>query len=66
MDKMADLIIKLVVKDAKGIFNVGTGEKKLIDLCQEGIGVEVEAPSHVPQDTRMNLDKLKRFLSQDH
>lgn len=61
--KIAELIIKLINKNASGVFNVGTGDKNLKDLNPEG--KLVEAPAHVPKDTRMNLDKLNKFLCQE-
>ena len=61
VDKIAELIIKLINKDAQGVFNVGTGDKWLKELAPNA--EEIEAPSHVPKDTRMNLDKLNKFLN---
>lgn len=61
VDKIAELIIKLINKDAQGVFNVGTGDKWLKELAPNA--EEIEAPIHVPKDTRMNLDKLNKFLN---
>lgn len=61
VDKIASLIIKLVEKQATGVFNVGTGDKSLAALAP--LSTKVSAPSHVPKDTRMNLDKLNKFLN---
>jgi dTDP-4-dehydrorhamnose reductase len=63
VDKIAELIIKLINTDAQGIFNVGTGDKWLKELAPNA--EEIEAPSHVPKDTRMNLDKLNKWLSEN-
>lgn len=60
VDKIAELIIKLINMDAYGVFNVGTGDKYLKELAPNA--EEIEAPSHVPKDTRMNLDKLNKWL----
>lgn len=60
VNKIASLIIKLINKDAKGVFNVGTGSKNLKELAPFSKGIP--APTHVPKDTRMNLDKLNEFL----
>lgn len=57
---MAPLIIKLINKNATGIFNVGTGPKSYSDLYPEG--EVIKAPSHVPLDTSMCLNKLNYFL----
>ena len=63
VDKIAELIIKLINKDAQGVFNVGTGDKWLRELAPNA--EEIEAPPHVPKDTRMNLDKLNKWLSEN-
>jgi dTDP-4-dehydrorhamnose reductase len=60
VDKIAELIIKLINTNAKGVFNVGTGDKWLKELAPNA--EEIEAPIHVPKDTRMNLDKLNKWL----
>jgi dTDP-4-dehydrorhamnose reductase len=63
VDKIAELIIKLINTDAQGVFNVGTGDKWLRELVSNT--EEIEAPAHVPKDTRMNLDKLNKWLSEN-
>lgn len=63
VDKIAKLIIKLINKDAKGIFNVGTGSKQLKEI-QESYGALITPPPHVPKDTRMNINKMKSFLDE--
>ena len=63
VDKIAELIIKLINTDAQGVFNVGTGDKWLRELAPNA--EEIEAPAHVPKDTRMNLDKLNTWLSKN-
>lgn len=60
VNKIAALIIKLINKNASGVFNVGTGNKNLKELAPFSKGIP--APTHVPKDTRMNLDKLNEFL----
>jgi hypothetical protein len=45
------------------VFNVGTGDKWLRELAPNA--EEIEAPNHVPKDTRMNLDKLNKWLSEN-
>lgn len=63
VDKIAELIIKLINTNAEGVFNVGTGDKWLRELAPNA--EEIEAPTHVPKDTRMNLDKLNKWLSEN-
>lgn len=57
VDKISKIIIKLINKDVKGLYNVGTGDKLLKDIAPSS--KEILAPSYVPLDTRMNLNKLK-------
>ena len=63
VDKIAELIIKLINTNAQGVFNVGTGDKWLKEIAPNA--EEIEAPAHVPKDTRMNLDKLNKWLSEN-
>ena len=60
VDKVSTLIIKLIEKKATGIYNVGTGGKCLKDLAPRSD--LISPPSYVPKDTRMNLNKLNKFL----
>lgn len=62
VDKIANLIIRLINKEATGMFNVGTGPKCLWDLAPNA--EIINAPNHVPKDTRMNLNKLNSFLNE--
>ncbi len=61
VDKIANLIIKLINKDAQGVFNVGTGDKWLKELAPKSCK-KIPPPFKTPTDTRMNLDKLNDFL----
>lgn len=61
VNKIAELIIKLINKNASGTYNVGTGEKNLKELAPNSI--LIPPPIYVPKDTRMNLDKLNKFLN---
>ncbi len=54
------LIVKLINKKAIGIYNVGTGSKTYKDIFLKG--ELINPPSYVPRDTRMNLEKLNKFL----
>ena len=60
VDKIANLIIRLINTGANGVFNVGTGDKFLKEIAPNS--EIIEAPSYVPKDTRMNLDKLNKWL----
>jgi len=59
---IAPLIIKLINKNATGIFNVGNCEKSLKELSPDS--QIILPPKHVPYDTRMNLNKLNTFLDE--
>jgi hypothetical protein len=61
VDKISKLIITLINKGASGIYNVGTGGKNLKELAPNSI--LIPPPSYIPKDTRMNLDKLNKFLN---
>jgi nucleoside-diphosphate-sugar epimerase len=63
VDKISALIIKLTNGKAEGVYNVGTGNKNLSDIAPNSI--VVPAPSYAPCDTRMNLDKLNKWLSEN-
>lgn len=60
VDKIANLIIKLIYKNVNGVYNIGTGEKYLKDIAP--LSQVIEPPSCIPKDTRMNLDKLNNIL----
>jgi len=61
VDKIATLIVKLVYKNATGVYNVGTGDKTLSEIFPDI--PSINPPSGIPKDTRMNLNKLFKFLS---
>ena len=63
VDKITKLIIKLINKNATGVFNVGTGDKFLKEITINS--KEINPPFNVPKDTRMNLNKLNKFLHED-
>lgn len=62
VDKISNLIIKLIQKNAKGVFNVGTGKKKLLELAPNS--KLIKPPKGVPTDTSMNLEKLNKFINE--
>lgn len=64
VDKIAEIIIDLIEKNAKGIFNIGTGYKHLSKIIKgEKI---IKAPSKVPKSIKMDLSKLKNFLNENN
>lgn len=64
IDTITDLIIKLINKEASGIYNVGTDLKNMLDLAKQTKSETQPAqkPDHVPGNISMNLDKLKTLL----
>ena len=56
------LIIKLINKNAKGIFNVGTSLKSYSDLYPKG--EVINPPPFVPKNTSMDLSKLNNFFNE--
>ena len=64
VDKISSLIVQLIKEGATGIFNVGTGRKKLSSIAP-GKKV-IPKPNHVPFDTSMNLSKLNLFLNNEN
>jgi dTDP-4-dehydrorhamnose reductase len=57
---IASIIIKLINKNCKGIFNTGTEHKTMFLLAEKTKKdvLCVSKPYHVPRDTTMNLSKL--------
>jgi dTDP-4-dehydrorhamnose reductase len=61
VDKISLLIIKLINEDKFGVYNVGTETKNMYELAKQTKEVTpINSPSHVPKNTSMSLDKLKR------
>jgi hypothetical protein len=65
---IADFYIKLIKKDAKGLFNVGTGFKSMYRLAQETkpdvLPIRNE-DIRVPLNVSMNVKKLNKFLDEN-
>lgn len=60
---ISDFVIGLIMKDAKGVYNVGTKSKSIYDLALETKDVEpINRPSYVPENTTMSLNKLIDIL----
>lgn len=65
---IADFYIKLIKKDATGLFNVGTAFKSMYRLAQETQPNVVPIRNEdirVPLDVSMNVSKLKNFINND-
>jgi nucleoside-diphosphate-sugar epimerase len=60
VDKISRLVIKLINKNIKGVFNVGTQDKSLSEIAPNSN--ITPPPNHVPKDTRMDLTKLNNLL----
>jgi dTDP-4-dehydrorhamnose reductase len=65
VDKIANLIIQLINKNASGVFNIGTGDKWLKELAPKSCK-QIPPPFKTPRDTRMNLTKLNKFLYENN
>jgi dTDP-4-dehydrorhamnose reductase len=67
VNKISEIIIKLVEKKAKGVFNVGTEVKSMYELAIRTAPncLAWPTPSHVPKDLTMDLTKLKDFLKNE-
>jgi dTDP-4-dehydrorhamnose reductase len=69
VDVIADLIIKLIEKDAKGVYNVGTEPKTYYDLAKQTVPDCVPSCSKEFEDdliVTMDLTKLKKFLNDNY
>lgn len=66
VDRIASLMIQLINKQAQGIYNVGTATKTMYELAKEtrpDVHTASITTSLTPQDTTMNLARMKSFLS---
>ena len=68
VDKISELIIKLINKNATGIFNVGTKRKTIYNLAVQTnpdvIGAFRILNKEMPRDVTMNTSKMEDFLSE--
>jgi dTDP-4-dehydrorhamnose reductase len=64
-DTISSLVIELIRKDGKGLYNVGTDQKTIYELAkQTNPNVkESMAPTHIPKNVTMDLTKMKEFLN---
>jgi hypothetical protein len=62
---IASKIIRLIKKNAIGIYNVGTETKTMFDLASKTSKVEpIKAPLHVPHNTSMDISKMQTFFNE--
>jgi hypothetical protein len=60
---ISSLVISLINLNCNGVYNVGTETKSIYDLAKQTRNVEpILKPTNVPDDTTMNLNKLKNIL----
>ncbi len=64
VDVISKLIIEVINKDVRGIYNIGTSLKTIYDLAMETNKNVVSTFKHsiVPSNTTLNLDKLNHLL----
>lgn len=61
VDKISSIIIELIDEGKFGVYNVGTDTKNMYELAKQTREVNpINSPSHVPKNTSMSLDKLKK------
>ena len=61
---IAEIVIELINKKEKGIYNIGTDEKSIYDLASKSKIVKPSLkPEYVPDNTTMSLKKLKLVLN---
>lgn len=62
---IAGLIVQLINKDAKGVFNVGTEKKSMYDLAmmsRKFVGKTGKNNPLMPEDISMDVSKMENFL----
>jgi nucleoside-diphosphate-sugar epimerase len=65
---IADLYIKLIKKNAQGIYNVGTGFKSMYRLASQtklDVSPIYNTDIRIPLNVSMNVDKLNKFLDEN-
>ena len=67
IDVIASLVIKLIINNASGIYNVGTYLKNQYELAiqtkPDAIKFEGIIDENMPLDTSMNLEKMNEFIN---
>jgi dTDP-4-dehydrorhamnose reductase len=67
VDVIADLVIKVIQLKAEGVYNIGTEPKTIFELASKSRNVnESYAPSHVPKDATMNIQRMKKLFHSQH
>lgn len=65
VDVIAGKIIKLIRKNAVGLYNVGTETKTMFELATKTNKVDaIKAPEHVPHNTSMDISKMGELLEE--
>ena len=62
---MSEIIVKLINKDCKGVYNIGTQTKSMYELAKKtklDVKCDKNQPENVPKNITMNLDKLRRVI----
>jgi dTDP-4-dehydrorhamnose reductase len=63
---ISELIVKLIKKDANGVFNVGTDLKNIHDLSLRTKQTKkIFSPPHVPKNISIDITKMENFLSEN-
>lgn len=63
VNKISEIIIKLITTNTNGVYNVGTELKTMFDLASQTKNVgQLYSPKHVPKNTSMCLNKLKKII----
>lgn len=64
VDKISNLIIKLINKNCKGIYNVGTNLKSIFTLAKKTKKdiISKLKPNHIPSNVSMDLTKLNNKI----
>ena len=64
VDVISELIIKLIYKNANGLYNVGTTEKTIYDLAlitNKNVN-PIKKPFYAPENITMNIIKLQEKI----
>ena len=65
VDKISDLIIKLIDNGSECVYNVGTEIKSMYEMASETRDVgKILTPTHVPKNQTMDLTKLEDSLTE--
>lgn len=63
VNEISKIIIKMIVQDLNGLYNVGTEVKTMYELASKTSTVKKSISSeHIPTNLSMNIDKLKKNL----